>query len=175
MEEANLTKIFEAFGDPSEAWISRCAYNEKFEKAVEWLYNAKDWSTILHLTFRDDVTESFATKTFKGLIRQLNRETFGNHYTRIVKHSYFSYVHMLERQIRGAIHIHALMDRRVHQTQIRDLWFLWVGIAEVQTIRNKMAAVKYVLKGIKTGADLEIPFLSKIKADPPILPVWWKQ
>lgn len=161
--------IFEQIQDPNEAWGSRRTKNDYARKTADWLKDKGNWETFATLTFRKDVTRECAEKLLKRLIMQLNKEIFGNHYTRTVGHSYFSYMYSAEYQSRGAVHFHVLFDGPVNRDRIKKLWERWAGDADVGPTQNAEGAIIYLSK----GGEIAPPFIAKNKHRPIILPAWW--
>lgn len=139
----------------------------------DWVYSLKPWRSFLTLTFEEDKAPDVAVSILKRLIQRLNTDTFGNHYTRIVKHSYFSYVYGMEMQVREVVHFHMLVDRPIDFDKIHKLWEEWAGFAYINKIRNRQDAVKYICKYMtKQGGELEI-YLANKWYQPIKRPYWW--
>lgn len=199
MASDTLAAIFEQVQDPLDAWNSKGVQKELREAEARWLLSKRHWINMLTLTFRDPGTANFvgnvlrlpmssgggrktlpppvtadiATRTLGRLIRELNIDAFGNHYTRRVGHSYFSYVYVVESQKSGVPHIHMLVDRPINLVLVKALWMRWAGIAHVENVDDPEGIVTYILKEMKYGADAPIPYFSKSSADPSPLPEWW--
>lgn len=71
----------------------------------------------------------------------------GEIYRRWWKHSYFGYLVCLERQKRGTLHLHAVVDNWVDYDQVHRLWQRWAGFAWCRKIDDgDDRAIRYVLK-----------------------------
>jgi len=139
-----------------------------------WIESKADWKTFLTLTFRDiDKTPDQADKNFRWLIRVLNKEVFGKRYTRIVGHSYFSYMVATEYQKRGAIHLHVLIDRPVNYKLIHEFWNRYFGFAQTTIIRNKYSTCIYAIKYCVKDGDWRLYEASKLYK-PTFHFEWWK-
>jgi hypothetical protein len=171
--ETNFDDIFKKFDDPYDAWDGKEARKLLATANAEWLYSLRPWSLFLTLTFKDERSPDVAKFFFNRLIRTLNQETFGKHYTRIVGHSYFSYVFAMEYQRREVVHFHVLIDRPVNFDRIHILWNSWAGFAWTQVVKDKNDVVNYVCKYISKGGEV-YPFLAKKIFTPRVLPYWWK-
>lgn len=145
---------------------------------LEWIDHQRDWKTFITFTNKSvDLRQETLVNSWLRLVRYINKEVFGNNYTRIVHHSYFSYVLGIEKQKRGALHIHALVDRPVPFAYLRRMWEIafdmgWVGIDKVD---DKRGAVSYMVKYVMKGGDV-IPFIASqsIMRLKPVTPFeWW--
>ncbi|HEY9758887.1 MAG TPA: hypothetical protein V6C97_27205 [Oculatellaceae cyanobacterium] len=139
----------------------------------EWVSYVKgfsDWRLFVTLTFRDIVTRDQCEHLFGFLVQVLNRDLYGNHYTRIVHHSYFSYCVGFEYQVRGALHMHVLVDQPLHLTLLHSVWQNVAGFAWVDPANDR--AVKYVSKYVTKGGDLAVWKQSNFKM-PAFVPLWF--
>jgi len=143
------------------------------EQWESYIRGFADWKLFLTLTFRDIVTRDQAEHLFRFLIQVMNQDLYGNHYTRIVGHSYFSYVAGFENQKRGALHIHVLVDQRVHFDLVHSIWQKVAGYAWIEPVRDLSRAVSYVSKYVVKGGDLQVWKQCNFK-DPSFCPMWFK-
>ncbi len=174
-----MTDIFsdeelDYFDHPSDVWESREGKKIIRKAWSEWLAK-KDWLVFLTLTFRDETSTDVALRLFKLLVRKLNQNVFGDHYTRFVHHSYFSYVVGIEFQSRGTIHFHVLIDRPVNFDLIHTLWNSWAGFAKPEIIKLNENAVYYVTKYAAKCGQMEPPYLAPKIYTPAFIPAWWKE
>ena len=174
MSDQFSNEALQYFDHPSDAWDSREIKKTIRKEWSEWL-SKKNWCVFLTLTFRNETSEETAIKLFRLLVRYLNEEVYGKHYTHYVDHSYFSYVVGIEYQIREVIHFHALMDRPVDFLLINRLWNAWAGFAKPEVIKNNEHAVYYVTKYAAKCGQMEPPFFAKKIYIPVFLPYWWKE
>lgn len=129
-----------------------------------------------------DVGAERAAGMWAKLVKELNvgmcRRLGGNgaRYKRWWGHSYFSYLMCLERQKRGTLHIHAVVDNWIDYEQLHQLWQYWCGFAYVRAVsEGDDVATRYVLKYItkvnSPGAvwlqrrRVEVPQVRRVKAD----------
>jgi hypothetical protein len=111
----------------------------------------------------------------KVVIRELNKDAFGSHYRRLIKqHSYFSYVFFVEKQARGATHLHGLTTGPIHLSLVHQL-VSGYGFAWIDTVYDRLGAAEYVSKYVGKGGH----FLTGYKAEemdkhPQPLPRWWR-
>lgn len=169
-----LIDRFDHPGDhPGDIWDSKIVRKVITDETTLWILDLANWKAFLTLTFEDDTPYDIAITKFKLLVRELNKDLFGKHYTKIVKHSYFSYVLGIEYQTRGVIHFHALADRPVNFDKIHKLWNDWSGFAWIGNIRNKYDCVKYIAKYILKGGQIEV-YKAKKQYIPKVIPHWWK-
>lgn len=153
------------------------------EAAVDWLLGLARWSQFVTLTFeRNLVYADVARRYFKGLIRALNTDAFGSHYTNKVGHCYFSYVLATQRQERGAIHFHFLADRPIHYEMIHRWWQACAGFAYIKPVEDQVGVVRYVTRYILRRGDLDVYMVDRPHRMPKIKmvdgsyspPFWWR-
>jgi hypothetical protein len=168
-----LDDLFESCICPFDAWESKTARFVLLNEYVDWLMDLADWSTFLTLTFRDSIGDDGAYNKWRSLVQILNRDLFGNHYTRRVGHSYFSYILCAEYQTRDVLHFHVVIDRPVDYQLIHTLWNRWAGFAQTRKIVNKYSAVRYTVKYAIKEDDIKI-YRAKAFYKPVQYPIWWK-
>ena len=150
-------------------------YKPKTELHLTWenyILGLAPWKNFVTLTFREFVTRDQAEHMFRFLLQVLNRDLFGNHYTRIVGHHYSSYVVGFETQKRGALHMHVLFDRPVNFTLLHAVWNKMAGFAWIEPVSDPARAVAYVSKYIVKGGDLVVYRPVKVK-EPVFQPLWY--
>jgi hypothetical protein len=110
------------------------------------------------------------------IVEHLNRELFGNHYRRIVGHSYFGYVVGVEPHKSGLLHMHACTTGRTNWSRACELWQgggkLNVGTVQIDRIRDTGQALRYTLKYTTKGGDLLFYRPDKLK-EPAFVPMWY--
>ena len=157
----------------SELWNAKIMRKLQTENTISWVLPLAEWKVGLTLTFRDDKPHDRAIFYWKMLIRELNKELFGKHYTKIVKHSYFSYAYGIEYQRRDVIHFHAIIDKPVNFRKIHSLWNRWAGFAWTDIIESPVGMVSYLSKyNLKHGHV--VAYKAKKDYVPNVLPSWWK-
>ncbi len=159
---------------PSDIWDGKVMRRIIRQDLTDWLSKRK-WVVFLTLTFRNEIETEIALKLVKQLIRILNVNVFGKHYTNFVRHSYFSYMIGIEFQKRGVIHFHILIDRPVNFDLIKRFWNSCAGYAECSIIRNNENSVYYVTKYAAKSGEIEPPYFAKKVYTPPFIPSWWKE
>ena len=165
--------LFENCECPFDAWDSKTASHLMITEYTDWLIRSADWSSFITLTFRDPIGYDPAYNKFRYLNQVLNRELFGKRYTRIVKHSYFSYILCAEYQCRDVLHFHLLVDRPVDFALIHNTWGNMAGFVQTKKIRNPFAAVRYAIKYVIKEGDIRI-YQAKALYQPRQYPIWWK-
>ena len=165
-------EILSRFDDIFEAWECKSVKKLDAEAYAEWIAK-RNWRVFLTLTFENETAYDVAKKKFYWLVKELNKDVFGNNYTRIVGHSYFSYVLGIEYQCREVIHFHALIDKPVNFKLINKLWNEWAGFARPEEIILFDRVVKYVTKYVSKGGEI-IPHFTDMDYKPMFLPEWWK-
>jgi len=138
----------------------------------QYVYEFADWKSFLTLTFERELSRETVYKYWRTLVQFLNKDLFGNHYTRIVGHSYFSYALCFEKQERGAYHLHALVDDRLNFNLCHYFWRKVAGFLWIVPAKDKQAVSIYVSKYVVKEGDLEMYKLSKYKR-PSKVPSWY--
>ncbi|MDP8267128.1 MAG: hypothetical protein P9L97_00240 [Candidatus Tenebribacter davisii] len=174
MVEPFSSDSLQYFDNTSDAWDSRVVRKLLRKTWSEWL-SMRKWCVFLTLTFRDETYPETALKKLNYLIRMLNEETFGKHYTNYVGHSYFSYVASIEYQKRDVIHFHVLIDRPVNFRAIHKYWNYIAGFAKVELVQQNENAVYYVTKYVAKCGEMGLPYFAKKIYTPPFIPNWWKE
>lgn len=163
-----VVNVFEGFrleqrSDLTDAWSN-------------WIADQRAWSAFISLTFKDEISQDAALGAWGRLLRVINRGVVGKNYTRIVKHSYFSYCLGLERQTRGVLHIHGIVDRPIDFGLLHRYWNAAAGWAWIGKVSDRQGVVEYLTKYIVKGGEI-MPYL----AAPPVYkmrsgrdhPAWW--
>lgn len=158
---------------------------------VTWMLEARTWRHFLTLEFREIATREKALGSWRRLVQKLNIDLWGNHYTRIVGHSYFAYLLGVEQQQRGAYHLHALIDQPLNYQLIHDAWHViggdkqakdnpsdknHIGFAWIEQIKDPIGAVIYVTKYVAKQGDMDIHLPPKwvYEKQPAFKPYWWQ-
>lgn len=158
---------------PSELMETKAARKEQRDTWSEWLLTFQ-WMQFITLTFKNETYPDVARQKFMSLVRVLNANLYGKHYTKKVGHSYFSYAVVSENQIRDVIHFHVLVDRPINYDLLHRHWNREAGFAQIQQIREFGPAVKYLTKYVAKGGEIE-PFRAKETYTPAQLPFWWNE
>lgn len=148
---------------------------EKLELSSCWATYTKDfapWKSFLTLTFREIVTRDQAEHMWRFLVQVMNQELYGNHYVRIVGHSYFSYVAGFEYQKRGALHMHVLVDQPIHFSFVHSIWNKMAGWAWIEPVTDLEKAVNYVSKYVVKDGELVVWKQRNFKL-PSFVPLWF--
>jgi hypothetical protein len=157
---------------PFEYWNGGKGKAVLFDAYADWLESLSDWKSFITLTFRDPVSEETADKKFRFLVRSLNVELFGKHYTRIVKHSYFGYIRSVEYQSREVLHYHLLTDVPVNFHRIHKIWNSIAGICDCQVIKTRTSVIRYVIKYAVKQGDIKV-YIPQALRIPKEKPEWW--
>jgi hypothetical protein len=144
---------------------------------AEFIENLAKWNSFWTLTFSEAdrthaVTKDESEFLWRRLVQRLNRDLYGNHYTRIVSHSYFSYALAFEYQTRGAIHMHALIAGITNWELANKVWRKMAGIIKIEPVVDGLKAAKYLCKYVAKGGDLRIYVAKKDKL-PSFKPMWF--
>lgn len=154
--------------------------NNRFELTKDWglwLSEVSDWKSFYTLTFDQSdrhhpVTRTEAEYKFRRLIQSLNTDLFGNHYTRIVGHSYFGYALAIEKHKSGLLHMHALIDEPTNWTLAISIWNKIAGYLKIVPVENKEGACRYVSKYVAKDGEVLI-HLPKKRKSPSFRPMWY--
>lgn len=143
----------------------------------EYIAGFAEWTSFWSLTFADrdrthDVTRSEAEFLWRRLVQSLNTDLFGNHYTRIVGHSYFAYALAYEYQKRGTLHMHALVDRRTNWELANRIWRQMAGIIKIKKVEDLQGASRYMSKYVAKGGDVVLHRPQSYK-EPAFKPLWY--
>jgi hypothetical protein len=150
---------------------------ELFEGWQSWIKGFAPWSSFVTLTFKDFQTRDQAEHAFRFLLRVMNTDLFGNHYSRIVGHNYCAYVVGFETQTRGALHMHVLFDRPVNYSLIHSIWCgdpkkPRFGFAWIKPVDDVDGAVSYLSKYVTKNGDLLLYKPAEVK-QPAFVPYWF--
>jgi len=122
------------------------------------------------LTYALETHPDKAKKDLLYLIRRINLHELGLKYKKYVKHSYFSYLAVMEYQKRGVVHFHLIADNHLPYSYIHSEWNTYSqkggkrdrGYAQIKQIKDPgnhrsggtiEGAVRYLAKYlVKDGA-----------------------
>jgi hypothetical protein len=171
----DIGELLNKFGDVNEGWNSRAVKGELHTAYNEWLARVCSWKNFLTLTFKEYRSPDLAYGTYIKLVHVLNERLFGDHYTRIVHHSYFNYLVGIEfTRSRSVCHMHALTDRPMDYTFIHAWWYKAAGICWIEQIKSTEKTLRYVTKYVCKGGDENIKvYLTSNHREPRTLPEWW--
>jgi hypothetical protein len=122
--------------------IGRLQYRETKDISLEWLINFREWKTKADLTFRSLAAPERAEKAVRLFLCKFAPGAWA-----LVGY---------ERQERGAVHAHMLIDRIVHHDSATAYWKSRCGFCRINRIRKGRGAMEdvvfYAVKhGIKNG------------------------
>lgn len=156
---------------------AKLLHSSKLELCEGWVQYTRDfapWKFFITLTFRDYVTRDQAEHLWRFMVQVMNQDLYGNHYCRIVGHSYFSYVAGFEYQKRGALHMHVLVDQPIHFSLVHSIWNKCAGWAWIEPIKDLDRAVSYVSKYVVKDGELMVWKQRKFKR-PSFEPFWFSK
>lgn len=151
--------------------------SESVSAWVEWLRGIGFIpSAMLTLTWRDEgpPNAGAALIWWSRLVQELCGSVFGNSYTKVVGHSYFSYVVGVELQLRGAIHLHCLVNEPIPFVIVHSWWERHCGFAWVTACTDGDTQVRYVMKyAVKggVGADARLMFMRGLASHGHLVPL----
>lgn len=151
--------------------------NELRNEWASFIASKASWLSFWSLTFAEqdrthDVTREEALQLWRRLVQRLNARLYGNHYTRLVGHSYFSYALAYEYQKRGMLHMHVLVDKRTDWELVNRLWRHWAGIVKVERVDDAEGACGYISKYVSKGGDVDM-YIAKSCKEPAFKPLWY--
>lgn len=165
--------VVDQYENPHLGWESMQVKKLLQSELVPFVAGLANWTTFITLTFKEEKTPDVANSLFQWFIRVTNAHAFGEHYTRKVGHSYYSYAVGLENQKRDVPHFHLLVDKPLDFSFVHRAWgercgFVWIDTSFTNTEKVVQYVCKYVLKGGQVD-------LYKAKGDyqPVTLPPWW--
>ena len=120
-----------------------------------------------------DATKDECLFLWRRQVQALNKELYGNSYTRIVGHSYFSYALAFEYQTRGALHLHALVDQPTNWEEVNRLWRHMAGICKIKPVHDTHKVASYLCKYITKGGDVSLYRALNSSKVPRFLPAWY--
>jgi len=174
---SDIGAMLDKFDNVHDGWSSQAVKRELHDKYDEWLANVCRWSNFLTLTFKDEKPPDKAYEVYIRLVRALNEKLFGEHYTRIVHHSYFNYIVGMEfTHNRDVCHFHVLTDRPMDYKFVHSWWNIAAGICWIEQVRDNVKTVRYVTKYVCKGGEDNIKvYLTSNHRVPIPLPEWWYQ
>lgn len=173
LHERFLGDIIDGYETPNLGWESLQVKKLLASEYITFVTNLANWTTFITLTFKEEKTPDVAKSLFDWFIRVNNAHAFGEHYTKKVGHSYFSYVVGVENQIRDVPHFHLLIDKPVDFSFIHHAWGLRCGFAWIDTkFKDREKVVKYLCKYITKGGQVDC-YKAKKDYTPAVIPAWW--
>ena len=105
------------------------------------------------LTYRElKVHPDKAYKDLKYYVSQINHEILGAKYKNRVKHSYFSYIAVMELQTRGTPHWHIIADNWLPYRYMHQIWNTFLPMRGYQWVERIHSPKNYKSGGTVTGA-----------------------
>jgi len=98
------------------------------------------------ITFEEDIPPQKAERWVRELVSRLNQATLGKNYHGRVRHSFFGYLFVTERQSRGALHLHGLIDNRIDLRVVYAHAHAYGGLAHIERVRDPEAVIGYIFK-----------------------------
>lgn len=173
LKQSAISDIVAGYEDPHVGWESHQVKKLLSEEYVSFLSNLADWSSFVTLTFREEKAPDVAKSLFQWFVRNNNAHAFGNHYTRKVGHSYFSYVVGMEYQQRDVVHFHVLVDKPLDFSFVHQFWGQRCGFVWIDTkLKDKEKVVSYVCKYVIKGGQVDC-YKAKKDYKPVEVPFWW--
>jgi hypothetical protein len=114
-------------------------------------------------------------RRFRTLLQILNRDLYGGHYTRMVGHSYFSYLLGFEYTKNDMVHAHFIVDKPINFSLLHKVWNHMSGFAYIKPAPDVHGAVGYVIKYVAKGQDLEIYKPKLFLPQPSFKPLWYSE
>jgi len=145
---------------------------------AEWVAEFALWKSMITLTVsnKHPCTRDTFIKRVRTLVQILNRDLYGNHYIRMVGHSYFSHILGIEYMTSDVIHGHFLVDRPLNFQLVHDVWEKISGFAFISPVSDIAGVARYVCKYVVKYQDLELIYKSTSHKSPhsPI-PFWYSE
>lgn len=146
----------------------------------DYVSSFAEWSAFYTLTFSEhgrthDVTKPEAVFLWRRLVQVMNSNLYGNHYTRLVGHSYFAYALAFEFTSRNMLHMHALVSSRTHWELVNRLWRHMAGIVKIVPVSDRLKVSRYVCKYVTKGGDVLLYKPAPNLPEPAFKPAWFMQ
>lgn len=122
--------------------MGRVNYREQKEQALEWLFNFRIWITKADLTFQSLAAPERAEKCVRQFLCDVAPAAWA-----LVGY---------ERQERGAVHAHCVIDCEIDKFRAVKIWNKYAGWCRIDKIHNNNSAVAYVLKHAIKAGDYDI-------------------
>jgi len=167
----NLCLSASAALNESEAASAR---RELISAYADWMAVFAPWKSFVTLTVSNahSCSKDGLHRRWRSLVQILNRDLYGNHYTRIVGHCYFSYVIGFEFTKSGAVHLHALVDKPINFELVHRVWNKMSGFAYIEPVYDLPGIAGYMCKYIVKHGDLI--FHRPVKSPlPSFVPLWF--
>jgi hypothetical protein len=133
-------------GDMTEAeehqWRATMAYREARVNAVNWLSFLRSWKTKADLTFRSLAAPERAEKAVRGWLRLVAPGAWA--------------VVGYERQARGAVHAHLVLDQEIDWSSSKRLWERGNGLCRIAPIKSTTRSVDYLLTVKHAAKELDV-------------------
>jgi len=127
---------------------------------ANYIDNFSTWRSFVTLTYRRDSAppsdSEVVRKNFLGLVAFANKHYYGSHYTRKVKHSYFSYAFAVEEHKDGILHAHFLVDMPLPYRNLILFWSRRFGYIDIRPVIDNKGASKYLSKYISKQGDIHM-------------------
>ena len=163
-QDERLTKVEAILLKNNQDWDNYYIRREIAKETAEWISGLATWKNFLTLTFENATPYDTAYKKWKYLVKKLNEKQFGKNYIRKVGHSYFSYILAVEKQTRGVLHFHALINQPIDYKLVHSFWNEHCGFAWAEPTEDLKKVVDYCTKYIVKGGEI-IPYLTKNKKE----------
>jgi len=115
-----------------------------------------EWDWVGTLTFRDEVHPEAAAKRFGKFVAMMNRSIYGPRWSK--KPEGVIWAKATESQRRGVLHFHVLLAGVCGLNPLPFIlhWKELAGFAKIERLRDQKAAIRYILKYVGRGCDLEV-------------------
>lgn len=112
------------------------------QPTIDYLFSLREWITKADLTFPNMAAPERAEKCVRMWLRAAAPGSWA-----IVGY---------ERQERGAVHAHVVLDVALDKSYASALWNYHAGFCRIAKIRNGMAAIKYAVKHAIKDGDFDL-------------------
>lgn len=123
-------------------WVRKQQAREAKSVLVEWLMGLAVWETKADLTFESVAHPERAEKAVRRWLKKVAKRS-----TVVVGY---------ERQERGAVHAHLVIDRRFDYQKAGGLWNKMAGFCRIGAIRSREEAMGYIVKHAVKGLNFEV-------------------
>jgi len=156
MSENSITTLDDGSTAATAESVATAERRELLTAYADWIAVFAPWKSFVTLTVSNahNCSRDGLHRRWRSLVQILNRDLYGNNYTRIVGHCYFSYVIGFEYMTSGAVHLHALIDKPIHFELVHRVWNKMSGFAYIEPVYDLQGIANYICKYIVKGGDL---------------------
>ena len=128
---------------------------------ADWLRKFEPFGWFVTPTFKVDVSQDFADRQYRGWVRSINEALYGRRYRQ--RGLGITHIRATERQKRGVIHFHCLLDvecLKLHRKTFEHVWELQSlgtnGFMRIYPYDASLGAVHYLGKYVSKNGNMDL-------------------